>query len=93
LFRRRPFYFRNLAGPGFSPICADANLCPRANYGLKKEPALEQETWSVFQSHDDKEWSYTHCALLALSKQLKIAEVCAFDDHFRQMPGIKCLPH
>lgn len=56
-------------------------------------PALEQQTWSDFQSYDDKEWSYTDCALLALSKQLKIAEVFAFDDHFRQMPGVECLPH
>ncbi len=55
-------------------------------------PALEQETWSLFQSYDDKEWSYTDCELLALSRQLRIAEVFSFDEHFRQMPGIKCLP-
>jgi len=55
-------------------------------------PALEQETWSVFQSYGDKEWSFTDCELLVLSKQLKLTEVVSFDDHFRQMPGIKCLP-
>jgi len=59
---------------------------------IARTPALEQETWSLFQSYDDKGWSYTDCELLALSRQLRIAEVFSFDEHFRQMPGIKCLP-
>jgi uncharacterized protein len=53
---------------------------------------LEQETWAAFRSYDDKEWSYTDCELLVLAKRLKIPDVFTFDDHFRQMPGIRCLP-
>ena len=53
---------------------------------------LEQETWSAFQSYEDKEWSYTDCALLVLAKRLKTPDIFAFDDHFRQMPGIHRLP-
>jgi predicted nucleic acid-binding protein len=55
-------------------------------------PALEKEKWSVFQSYDDKEWSYTDCELLVLSSQLRVLDVFSFDDRFRQMPGIKRLP-
>lgn len=53
---------------------------------------LEKEAWSIFQSYEDKEWSYTDCSLLALSGRLKIANIFAFNEHFRQMPGIRCLP-
>ena len=53
---------------------------------------LEQETWNVFQSYEDKEWSYTDCSLLVLSNRMKVANIFAFDDHFRQMPGLRCLP-
>ena len=51
-------------------------------------PDLERETWTLFQKYDDKEWSYTDCALLALSPQLNVREVFAFDSHFDQMPGL-----
>jgi uncharacterized protein len=53
---------------------------------------LEKETWLSFQRHKDKAWSYTDCALLVLTHRLKAANVFAFDDHFRQMPDIRCLP-
>ena len=55
-------------------------------------PSLERETWAIFQKYADKDWSYTDCALLVLSRHLKIPEVFAFDDHFKQMPGITRLP-
>ncbi len=51
-------------------------------------PHLERETWALFQRYDDKEWSYTDCALLAFSAHLKIREIFAFDQHFDQMPGL-----
>jgi uncharacterized protein len=53
---------------------------------------LEQETWALFRRYDDKDWSYPGCELLVLANKLKIADVFAFDDHFRQMPHIRCLP-
>jgi len=55
-------------------------------------PELEKETWSVFRGYEDKEWSYTDCELLVLSNRLKVPSIFAFDAHFRQMPGIRCLP-
>jgi len=51
-------------------------------------PDLERGTWNLFQQYEDKAWSYTDCALLVLAVHLKVADVFAFDDHFRQMPGI-----
>jgi predicted nucleic acid-binding protein len=53
---------------------------------------LEKETWAAFRSYDDKEWSYVDFELFVLAKKLKIAKVFTFDHHFRQMPGVGCLP-
>ncbi len=55
-------------------------------------PDAEKETWSIFQRYHDKKWSYFDCALLAVARRLRIAEVFAFDVHFRQMPDITALP-
>lgn len=52
----------------------------------------ERHTWALFQRYDDKDWSYTDCAILALAKQEKVPRVFAFDRHFDQMPGIQRLP-
>lgn len=53
---------------------------------------LEQESWATFQKYDDKDSSYTDCALFAASKQLKVPDVFSFDDGFKQMTGIRRLP-
>ena len=55
-------------------------------------PQGERETWAMFQKYDDKEWSYTDCGLLVMSRRLKVSEVFSFDEHFKQMPGITRLP-
>ena len=52
----------------------------------------ERDTWALFQRYDDKEWSYTDCAILALSQREKVPRVFAFDHHFDQMPDIERLP-
>ena len=52
-------------------------------------PVDEHEIWTVFQQYADKDWSYTDCALLVLSRRLKIPQVFTYDAHFLQMPGIK----
>ncbi|MBI5053097.1 MAG: type II toxin-antitoxin system VapC family toxin [Chloroflexi bacterium] len=52
----------------------------------------ERETWEVFQKYADKEWSYTDCALLALSQHLKTDHVFSFDSHFDQMSTVKRIP-
>ncbi len=52
----------------------------------------ERETWAAFEQFNDKEWSYTDCALLVLTRRLKCPEVFSFDGHFDQMPGVVRLP-
>ena len=52
----------------------------------------ERDTWALFQRYDDKQWSYTDCAILALSQREKVPRVFAFDRHFDQMPGIQRFP-
>lgn len=53
---------------------------------------IEREAWGLFQKFADKEWSYTDCAVLAASRELRIPHVFAFDRHFRQMPGVVSVP-
>jgi predicted nucleic acid-binding protein len=52
-------------------------------------PDDEREVWSVFQQYADKDWSYTDCALLVLSRRLKVKQVFSYDGHIAQMPGVK----
>ena len=59
---------------------------------LRMGPESERQAWAIFQRYSDKEWSYTDCAILALSLQERIGGVFAFDHHFRQMPQIEVLP-
>ena len=47
--------------------------------------ADEQETWRVFSSYADKNWSYTDCACLMLAKSRNIQQAFTFDHHFTQM--------
>lgn len=78
-----------------------ARIALRAGHELRRNPAYtwtplgeegERDTWALFQRYHDKEWSYTDCAILALSKREKVPRVFAFDHHFDQMPEIKRLP-
>jgi predicted nucleic acid-binding protein len=55
--------------------------------------AMERATWGIFQKHDDKDWSYTDCAVLALAQSLGLQETFAFDAHFGQMPDLLMVPH
>jgi predicted nucleic acid-binding protein len=55
-------------------------------------PDGERETWATFQRYHDKEWSYTDCALLVISRRLGIPEIFGFDRHLAQMPGITRVP-
>lgn len=52
----------------------------------------EMATWAIFQRYDDKAWSYTDCAILALAQREKVRRVFAFDHHFSQMPGLERVP-
>ena len=52
-------------------------------------PDGERDTWSVFQRFDDKEWSYTDCALLVLGRRLDVPRVFSFDRHIAKMPELE----
>jgi len=78
-----------------------AQVAIRIGRELRQNPAYhwaalgpdgERDTWAAFQQYDDKDWSYTDCALLVLGRRLKIPDIFAFDRHFTQMPGVKRLP-
>lgn len=73
----------------------------RVGRELRRNPAYtwmqlgekgEDDTWALFQRYDDKDWSYTDCAILALAHREGISQVFAFDRHFSQMPDITRLP-
>lgn len=52
----------------------------------------ERETWAIFEKYDDKEWSYTDCAILAIARRVKVKSVFGFDPHFDQMPELDRVP-
>jgi predicted nucleic acid-binding protein len=60
-------------------------------YYLPLLDADKEATWEIFESYQDKKWSYVDCALLAVARRLSIKRIFAFDDHFRQM-GLEVVP-
>jgi predicted nucleic acid-binding protein len=52
----------------------------------------ERDTWAAFQQYDDKAWSYTDCALLAMAQRLAVPQVFSFDSHIDQMPYVVRVP-
>ena len=78
-----------------------APLALRVGRHLRNNPAYrwtplgeegEEDTWATFQQYNDKEWSYTDCALFVLSKRLAIPNILSFDSHFEQMPDVLRVP-
>ena len=51
----------------------------------------EFATWRLFTQYQDKEWSYTDCACLALAQRHKLNHAFTFDHHFLQM-GLTPVP-
>lgn len=47
--------------------------------------AAEMHTWRLFSQYQDKAWSYTDCACLALAQQRNVHDAFTFDPHFVQM--------
>jgi hypothetical protein len=52
----------------------------------------KERAWAIFRSHSDKGWSFTDCTSFALMRRLGIPSAFAFDRHFSQMKGIRCVP-
>jgi predicted nucleic acid-binding protein len=55
-------------------------------------PDGERDAWEIFRKHEGKDWSYTDCGLLAVSRRSGIRGVFAFDRHFSQMRGVERHP-
>lgn len=43
-----------------------------------------ETAWQIFDSFDDKIWSFTDCVSYAVMKRLGISEAYALDEHFKQ---------
>jgi uncharacterized protein len=48
--------------------------------------------WQVFDTFDDKAWSFTDCVSFAVMKRLGITEAFALDDDFRQFGFVTVKP-
>jgi len=55
-------------------------------------PDGERDAWEIFRKHRDKQWSYTDCSLLAVSRRAGVRGIFAFDRHFSQMSGVERHP-
>jgi predicted nucleic acid-binding protein len=51
----------------------------------------DARAWAAFEKYDDKAWSFTDCACLAVMQRLNIDEVLSLDAHFHQM-GLQVWP-
>ena len=51
---------------------------------IRIEQTLEEEAWSILESHADKPWSYVDASSFALMEHEGTAEALAFDRHFVQ---------
>jgi predicted nucleic acid-binding protein len=55
-------------------------------------PEDVQRAWEVFQSYQDKEWSFTDCVSRVVMERLGIQTAFAFDKHFRQFGTVNVVP-
>jgi len=51
---------------------------------VRIEEAVDEDAWSILESHADKQWSYVDAASFALMEREGTAEAFAFDRHFVQ---------
>ncbi|MGH2780305.1 MAG: type II toxin-antitoxin system VapC family toxin [Thermoleophilaceae bacterium] len=58
---------------------------------IRVEEPVDEEAWSILESHADKSWSYVDASSFALMAQEGAAEAFAFDRHFIQR-GLTLLP-
>jgi uncharacterized protein len=58
---------------------------------LRVDEDVEQEAWSILESHGDKEWSYVDATSFALIERERLTAAFAFDRHFAQR-GLNVLP-
>jgi predicted nucleic acid-binding protein len=58
---------------------------------IRVDQEIEQEAWSILESHADKEWSYVDATSFALIERERLTAAFAFDRHFAQR-GLNVLP-
>lgn len=51
---------------------------------IRIEEPVDDEAWSILESHADKPWSYVDASSFALMEREGTAEALAFDRHFLQ---------
>jgi predicted nucleic acid-binding protein len=51
---------------------------------IRIEESVEEEAWSILESHADKSWSYVDASSFALMEREATREAFAFDRHFAQ---------
>ena len=51
---------------------------------IRIEATLDDEAWSILESHADKRWSFVDASSFALIEREGTAEALAFDHHFTQ---------
>ncbi len=51
---------------------------------IRVEESVEEEAWSILESHTDKHWSYVDATSFALMERESIDTALAFDRHFEQ---------
>jgi predicted nucleic acid-binding protein len=78
-------------GPQYAISYGRQLKASQAFYPLPLLDADKQLTWVIFEQHQDKQWSYVDCSLLAVARRLEIQRVFAFDRHFAQM-GLDVVP-
>jgi predicted nucleic acid-binding protein len=58
---------------------------------IRIESDVEQEAWSILETHADKEWSYVDATSFTLIEREGFTAAFAFDRHFAQR-GLSVLP-
>ena len=52
----------------------------------------ENRAWEIAKNYRDKTFSFTDCTSFAVCERLKIKDVFAFDEHFKQFGKFKVYP-
>lgn len=58
---------------------------------IRADERIEQDAWSILETHADKEYSYVDATSFALIEREEVSEAFAFDHHFAQR-GLTLLP-
>jgi uncharacterized protein len=51
---------------------------------IHADQEIEEQAWSILESHDEKEWSYVDATSFALIERERFTSAFAFDRHFLQ---------